>query len=164
MVRSNSWFTLAALLLLLGACSRTPETKAPPPTEQANSDCVRGEPVPLLEASRSVFRKISALEADETLTGDSPVGVRIHHFGCTAYALEFNLAWKDSAPANLNEAAAGVIAGLPARPESRAALQQIAEAARKLQGSEVRISESETLAVVPQPDAHLLRLRYAVTL
>jgi len=172
---------IALAVLIATSCSPkpnpsptgTPPSQSPPPAAatkaEEDPDCVRGEPVAVLQPARSSFRKISKLLPEETLTGSdgagAGAGVQIRHSGCTAYALEFTFTWKH-APANQMQAAAAALSALPVTETFAPVRRQIAEAVAKLRpGTEgVQISETDTLDVVPPSTPTQLRLRYAVTL
>ncbi len=161
---------LLLAMSLLAGCSQSREQKPQPASTKANSvskpesmECVRGEPVALLEPDASEFRKIGKLEALETVKGDGSVEVRIRHFGCTAFALDFEIIWK-AAPAKASEAAANVIRGLRVRESNKAVIHQIADAVKQLRNDDVQMSDTESLTVIPEPEPNKFRLRYELTL
>ena len=148
------------------SCSQTKEQNAAKPSaaSQAEStECVRGEPVALLGPEASEFRRLGKLEALETVRGDGSVEVRIRHFGCTAFALDFEITWK-VAPAKRSDEAASVIRGLRVRESNRAVINQIADAMKQLRNDGVPMSETESLTVIPELEPNKIRLRDELTL
>ena len=176
----NRWTRAAVgLTVVFAACanrgaseqkaSKPAESTAAKPRPEATSDCVRGEPQPLM-GSGSEFKKVSVSEAIETIPIEQAIALTVRHFGCAHYALDFEFKWKDGKlpePKLSLQSAAQILDDLKVKDDFKMMTKGIAKALRKMSEEPYKqpltMSETETLtAITPAMDT--LRIRYDVAL
>jgi hypothetical protein len=141
-------------------------TSPEPEVAAGGEECVRGEPEALLAAG-SEFTKNGTREALETVQVASGSGLAIRHYGCTAYALEFQFKWSQG-QLPLAESlvqAQRTLEGLQFKDDYQPVIKSIIAALKSLPAYDEPLSLSETetlLASAPSPNELLLRYDIAL--
>jgi hypothetical protein len=142
---------------------------SPQPSVEADDDCIRGEPAAILSQG-SAFVPGGKREAWESVDGDAVPTLRIRHYGCAHYVLDFTFTWPRAAPpsrADALKAASTRLASLQAKEATRPILRQLDEALRTLAADtamELVTPGEMTTITVAFPEAHVLVVTYDVAL
>ena len=156
-----------SLLLSTVVLDATPAATAGEPS----TNCVRGEPEPLLRPARkgagAIFRRTGPLDAVETVRVERGTDLTIRHAGCAHFALEFEFVTRTGGPPTPSvwlARAARWLRALPVLVDQKPLVERLArrlqEAARERYafGLPLQMSEMETVTVERQRDGSRTRL------